>query len=552
MNASLSRFFPVAVLMGLFAPPAASSGVIYRTVALTGMQAPGTPDGAAFDYFSLPAINASGHTAFLAWMKTSGGGVTRTNNQGIWSEGSGTLDLVARSDSPAPDVPGAKFYSFHSLRLLLNSAGRSTFTAFLQPGVGGITFDTDTGIWSEGSGTLELVAREGTHAPDTPPGTNFKAFTYAPLMNAAGHMAFQAFLNTGVSNSSVWSWSSGAPALVARGGTQAPGTPPGALFDFIAWPTFNNHDRLAFSASLKLYVGGGVIPSNDQGIWSDRSGVLDLVVRSGSPAPGLPTGTQFGSFDPPVMNDSGKIAMVAWLRRGLAGVTLANDCGIWSDSSGTLALLAREGGQAPDTPLGNSFFEFSDPILSSAGRAAFHATLMVDGGDVSDSNDTGIWSEGSGTLKLVAREGSQAPGTPSGTNFSGLGLPVLNASSRTAFRAVLESTNGTITDANDAGIWAEDPNGTLTLMVREGDLFEAVPGDFRTIASIGFGIDFGPPSGGEDGRAIVFNDNFTLAFRATFTDGTQGVFTATLTAVPEPTTVALLFAATMFVPRRRP
>ena len=41
------------------------------------------------------------------------------------------------------------------------------------------------------------------------------------------------------------------------------------------------------------------------------------------------------------------------------------------------------------------------------------------GSGVDSTNNAGIWSEGSGSLALVARSGSQAPGTPSGVNFSG-------------------------------------------------------------------------------------------------------------------------------------
>ena len=40
------------------------------------------------------------------------------------------------------------------------------------------------------------------------------------------------------------------------------------------------------SAFFAFVTGEGVDPSNDQGIWVERSGSPELVVRSGDPAPG--------------------------------------------------------------------------------------------------------------------------------------------------------------------------------------------------------------------------------------------------------------------------
>ena len=54
--------------------------------------------------------------------------------------------------------------------------------------------------------------------------------------------------------------------------------------------------------------------------------------------------------------------------------------------------------------------------LNNAGQTAFVAELS--GSGVDGYNDDGIWSEGSGSLALVARSGDHAPGTPSGVNFS--------------------------------------------------------------------------------------------------------------------------------------
>ena len=47
-------------------------------------------------------------------------------------------------------------------------------------------------------------------------------------------------------------------------------------------------------------------------------------------------------------------------------------------------------------------------MLNDAGQVAFRANLT--GSGVDSTNYQGVWSEGSGSLALVARTGSQAPG----------------------------------------------------------------------------------------------------------------------------------------------
>ena len=187
---------------------------------------------------------------------------------------------------------------------------------------------------------------------------------------------------------------------------------------------------------------------------------------------------------------------------------------------------------------GANFFNFNWPVLNGAGQTAFVADLTGTG--VDDSNDLGIWSEGGGNgLSLIARTGDAAPGTSSGVNFSDFGFVsnlVLNGSGQTAFFGDLTGTG--VDSSNDGGIWAEDRSGVLTLIAREGDLIDVDSGpsvDLRAIRNLFFsGI-----TGNEDGRRSSFNDLGQLAFGATFTDGSSGIFVSNLVAVPEPTSWVL-------------
>lgn len=134
-------------------------------------------------------------------------------------------------------------------------------------------------------------------------------------------------------------------------------------------------------------------------------------------------------------------------------------------------------------------------------------------------------------------------------NYSVLsfGGPVLNGAGQTAFTATL--TGADVDNTNDRGLWATDLDGLVTLVIREGDLFDVdddpINEDYRTVASI---INY-DGIGNEGGRASSFNDAGQLAFSATFTDGSSGVFVAT---IPEPTSLALLSLTGLAMGRRRP
>ncbi|HEY3391443.1 MAG TPA: choice-of-anchor tandem repeat NxxGxxAF-containing protein, partial [Lacipirellulaceae bacterium] len=172
---------------------------------------------------------------------------------------------------------------------------------------------------------------------------------------------------------------------------------------------------------------------------------------------------------------------------------------------------------------------------------AFPAKLTGSGLD--DTNNTGIWAESSGSLKLVARAGDRAPGTPDGVQFgrmTGITVPTLNAAGQVAFVGTLAGSG--VDTSNDLGIWATDVNGSLWLIAREGEQLEVAPSDFRTIRSVSFGRFEvgGTGSGNEDGRPSGFNDRGQLGFTATFTDGSSGVFVSNLVAIPEPATVILI------------
>jgi hypothetical protein len=534
----LCRLLSVAALM---LSTTGVHGATLRKVALSGDPAAGGPDGVTYNSFGAhfiiesvdigyrgPVINDAGRVAFRA--NLSGSGVDSTNHQGIWSEGSGSLALVARAGDAAPGAPdGINFARNQALELfepVLNNAGQTAFYGGLSDGT--------VGLWSEGSGSLALVAHDGMQVAGAPEGVthNFETlrdfFPALPSLNDAGQLAFHANLaGSGVNNTNDWGvWSQGSDGLsmVARSGSPAPGTPEGVNFDSFFFHTgFNDSGQTAFLAYL---TGSGVEPSNDQGIWSEASGSLTLVARNGSPAPGTASGVNFREFFYPVtLNNAGQTVFSGWLIG--EGVDETNDEGVWSDESGTVTLVARSGDAAPGTPEGVNFAPFSLAPnaflgLNDTGQVAFRGNLTGTG--VNSNNDRGIWLEGEEGLELIARTGNAAPGTAGGVRFSGLSRPTLNNAGQVAFRGDLTGTG--VGTGNNLGIWATNESGELQLIARKGTLLEVAPGDSRTISDLGFVTD----SGNSDGRASAFNNLGQLVFWARFTNGTQGVFVSSLVA----------------------
>ncbi|XAL99913.1 PEP-CTERM sorting domain-containing protein [Phycisphaeraceae bacterium D3-23] len=305
---------------------------------------------------------------------------------------------------------------------------------------------------------------------------------------------------TSDNNAGIWQGSS----LLVREGDQADGTPAGAEFFILSVPTVNASGQYAFRGVLRI-GSGGVGTQNNVGIWLDSG----LIAREGNQAGGTPSGSVFEEFRNLRINDSGQVAFLGELHLGGGGVTLLSDTGIWRGST----LLAREGSQAGGVANGIVFANMTNnPVISNSGHVAYRANLTTGAGGVDFNNDTGIWRN----TQLIAREGSQAPGTPDGAVFSFFGSdPVLNDAGQLAYLAGLRTGEGGVTSSNNSGLWLAGINGQTLLVAREGD---ALAG--RQISSVS--ITTG--SGGADGMGRTINNYSQITYRATFTNGDQGVF----------------------------
>jgi hypothetical protein len=509
-----------------------------------------------------------------------------------------TVTTLAATNLPAPGFgPGVQFGSFTSPTIdeafngpAFNQSEQTTFYSTISGP--GITSANDLVLWSSGSGTLHPVAQEGSQAPGTPAGVTFQSFGF-PLISSTGETAFMAALAgagvTSANNQGIWLERNGQLQLVAREGSQALGVAAGVNYASFSDLSLTSGGRVAFIG--RQLIGPGITTSNDGGIWADRGNGLQLAVREGNAAPGLPAGTVFGPFGFQGLSFGGNANLAFHSDVAGPGITTANDFGVWSQTaSGTLNLVAREGNQAPGLPAGVVWqgVSISDPFqtpgTNSNGDVAFIGQV-VGGGIASTFN--GAWSTVGG-LHLLAAEGFPIPGLPGifASHFpsteGNLQTPI-NTHGDVAFRLAIKSTApgtssteavvairngvpqvvaregdtnpdlpgqpfrsfndlvmlngaGRVAFRADGNLWAQDRSGALRLIVAPGDQLQIGPGDLRTV-SLALLIT---GSGDDDGGRDSFIDNGKLAYYAKFSDGTDGMFVSDIATVPEPPGIALL------------
>lgn len=348
---------------------------LIRTVSFSGQHAPGTSADERFMSFSSAVINSTGHVSFFA--RVLGDDVYNSNQFGVWSEGGGSLQLIARDGMIAPGArDGATFQLYgYFLGPFLTANGQTTFLARLrapqfQPEISTLS---DTGIWTADKQGLRLAVREGEASA---PGSVLISGLGGPLASADGSLIYETlFLSnetaTPIGESGLWTFRGGVNSPLALVGERPPGTPEGVSFrGFINSSGFENVYSINKSGHIvfrAFITGPDVTDRSSVGYWTDRNGDLTLVMRGGEPVPGLTTETVLSNLGNPVMNAAGQVAFHAFLTGG--GVGANQDEALFIEENGTVTLLAREGMQAPGEPPSVQFKALENPVLNDAGKA---------------------------------------------------------------------------------------------------------------------------------------------------------------------------------------
>jgi hypothetical protein len=532
-----------------------------HTVALLSDQAPGLPAGETFSNFvTAPSINNDGHVAFQAYTKA---GSNSFAHNGIWTDRSGSLQLFVLGGATAPGASPNTYAP--GINTLINNANKITFEGTLSGS--SINQLNDYGLWSDGSGSITKIARTNDAAPDVPsrifscsnPGVGDTGQSFCgaapmdrPLFNDAGQaVIYSELYNTSLPSGTthpqeegLWSNRTGTLRKVVALGDSAPGT--GGQFNIftseflIDFGAFNNRGDIAFSASTNTNLSGA-------GVWISRGpivgpvGQLDFVVGPGSSTNGVLPGVTIANAVLKGFNDAKQVAFRATLQG--TGVTSQNDASLWRSTNGNFALIARKGQSIVGT--GVTMQDFSAVSMNDDGMMSFSGKVV----DASGSRN-GIFTADENGVYLKALGGQQAPGLPTGVvfdNFIGAtGNIAINGFGQVAFVANL--TGPGINSTNDQGLWATDRDGILRLVVCEKGSIEYLPGQFGTVGS----FLSGPlRSGNQEGDLRGINDQGQITFYATGSNFGWGVFVSDVATVPEPSTALLAAPALLAIVKTR-
>ncbi len=450
------------------------------------------------------------------------------SNTGVWLwNGAGNTALAKTGDSSP--AGGAFLNSFN--QPLRNASGQWTF----REGASG-----SAKIFADHGSGLSLIARGTDPVPGLPGVTYSSIGTVSPNLSGMGHIAFPiSMTGAGVVTSGATANNSGvvitnpsgvaSVALRQNDETGITDVRVGLITGTSLPLVMNDSGRyLALTNLQGAAVTAGAGAGNDQALFTNRSGSLEMVARRGSPAPGALDGANYRVISTPAINNAGQISFISTLRDGSIPAATTSLNALFTDAYGPLTMIARGGTPIPASTgfashtWGNSI---ADVVLTSSGRMAFRNGGIAGPGITANVNDSVvITTDTAGVMTTVVQQGTQAVGLAPGINYGSIGSGLrMNDVGQVAFTTNL-SGPGVFggPGGNNSALFATDPDGVLDLIVRRGDQFEAAPGDMRQIESIAL---LGS-SAGEDGRSLSFNNTGDLVFALTFTNGSSGIYVA--------------------------
>jgi hypothetical protein len=498
------------------------------------------PNGEIWKSLRIPTIDHQGRIAFRAQVDDI------PVDGGIFSAYRTSGDrFIAQGGQQAPGLAaGIPFDTLTNLQI--SRHGRAAF-------MGQVTLPDRkaAGIWAENSdGSLRLVALDGRHPPGVPQGVTLAPFDDAVsdhwqgsskrpfTVNGPGEVAFFNRLdwpNAPLTSYGIWSEGGGQGLrAVAFTGMDFSQFRPGAKF----W---------------KFDVRDNAVPMNDRGqatfvAWLEAPDLLDaesqflflddpqrgltVVGQSGSAAPGLPVGAKFTGFQAPTINNAGQMAFVGAF--GEASVPFGQARGIWAGVPGDFRLVTAAGHPAPGVDGTFVQFIYSEstyPVVNGRGHVAFAGRISGPGVDA--SNDTGIWAQDAqGQLRLVVREGQLPVAVNEPQDFLERQQTILfNNRSQVAFTA-------------ENAIWATDLAGDIHKIVGYGDLLPFHHGfsEEPQLAPVWI-TGISASTGNEEGLGTSFNDRGELVFFAYSGGNNHGIFLSRAVAVPEPRPFLLAISA---------
>jgi hypothetical protein len=486
---------------------------------------------------------------------------------------------IVRSNQFAPGAGSARYLGFFPGAAVVNDQGQIAFEAVLFGA--GVNISNDHGIWLSAApgGPHSLVARFGNRPPGLPVGSRYTEYFETLGINNAGAVAFVAGIEPTAQpvDTGAWTTAGGPLRLLAADGYAIPGAPAApAPTEGVRNPLMNDAGQTTFitnfdNATLWVdtpgqplrrvvstgdslpggfnlqadFLGHGLIhsngsvtfsaritspgvPSTSFGIWSDASGSLQLVAREGGPLPGAAGTIQ--SYNYFELSSTNLLSLDANLNDSTDSrvITVQRPDGSWR-------LAAQTNQPIPGTS--ERLANFYAHSINAQGHVAFPGFLE---GDLFAPGPTSVWAENDAGLELIAQAGQLAPGAGRAV-FRLFENIQFNDFGDLLFEAYLMDGVGGVTNDNNQGIWLRTRNGRLTLVAREGSFLDTDPGPAENLQRI-FALDSiqALPNLITTQRRTLTNRGEVL-FSAEFYNGPSGLFLTH--PVPEPNTATISFAA---------
>lgn len=301
-----------------------------QILAREGDIAPGT-SGAAFSRLGTLDLNNNGDTAFN-WALT-GTGVTGQNDRAIFKEANGQIELVVREGDPVPGVANVQFNGFGNSSSANTPGINDQGNTIIEGSFNGQAANSfSSGLFEETNGSLNLVLQRGDPAPGVS-GTEF-VIQVDPSHNNVGDIAFRGSLRgPGIdfsNENAVFKKQDGTVSITAREGETAPGSSE----------TFSSFSAIRINDAGDTAFNSRFTNSNDTGIFKEQNGQLELVAKSGDSPPGIDNAV-FSLVRGPAINNVGDTAFVG--KFAGTSVTDANDEALFAEKNGVLELIIREG-----------------------------------------------------------------------------------------------------------------------------------------------------------------------------------------------------------------
>lgn len=430
---------------------------------------------------SIPLVSNSGHVLFAA--EVTGTGVTTSNNHGLWrANPDGTVSLAARLGTGAWQ-PGSSL-TFSALSTpMINPSGMCAYLGTLAGS--GVTSSNSRSFWCFDGSMPMMLVRESESAVGFS-GVDLGAISDTEWLRSGlggGVLLFKSTLTgTGVTasnNRALWADGIGSnnSTSLARAGFAIDEIP--SLICKEPYRVTNSVGQAMLYATL---TGSGIVTSattgavpNDQVVWAP--GASQWLARAGDAAPGA-TGLKFSSLFTtttsvrrPQLNNAGHVLLAPTLCDS-TGVAVGS--GLWSNRSGTLRKVVRNGDAVPNSaavigspiaPISSNSFAYN---LCDNGAVVFAA--LIQGTGVTYGNNRAIFrSNADGSLEMLARGGQQVPGAPAGVIISNESIARcwrVNEHGDIAFMAILLGTD--VSFINDIGVFTT-VGGALRMVAREGD-----------------------------------------------------------------------------------